>query len=76
MKLQYLGHSVFYVEADEMKAAIDPFLPEPIQNPAYDSNTLAHIFLTHGHGDQKFSHRNQNHASQTKILAPGDICEF
>lgn len=76
MKIQYPGHSAFYVEADEMKAVIDPFLPEPIENPAYDSNTLAHIFLARGHGDQKLCHRNQNHASQANILALGDIYEF
>jgi len=76
MKIQYLGHSAFYVEADEMKAVIDPFLPEATENPAYDSNTLPHIFLTHGRGDQKLFHRYQNHVSQANIMTPGDIFEF
>ncbi|ABR50696.1 beta-lactamase domain protein [Alkaliphilus metalliredigens QYMF] len=51
MKIQYLGHSAFYVEAGEMKALIDPFIPETLTHPIFSFADITHIFITHGHGD-------------------------
>ncbi|MCT4620683.1 MAG: metal-dependent hydrolase [Marinisporobacter sp.] len=53
MKIQFLGHSCFYVEEGTFKALIDPFItnnPQADGSPA-DFNDLTHIFVTHGHGD-------------------------
>ena len=51
MKIQYLGHSAFYVETSVMKALIDPFITEEIRQPNFREEEITHIFLTHGHGD-------------------------
>lgn len=53
MKIQFLGHSCFYMEEGNFKALIDPFLtnnPKCSATPS-DFNDLTHIFVTHGHGD-------------------------
>lgn len=53
MKLQYLGHSAFLIEASNFKAIIDPFLsgnPSATLKPSQITG-LTHIFVTHGHGD-------------------------
>ncbi|QEK11056.1 metal-dependent hydrolase [Crassaminicella thermophila] len=53
MKIQFLGHSCFYIEEGNFKALIDPFLTNNPQSSAKpsDFNDLTHIFVTHGHGD-------------------------
>lgn len=53
MRIEYLGHAAFYVESDQAKILIDPFL---IGSPSYDGyldrfNDVDYIFVTHGHGD-------------------------
>lgn len=52
-KLQYLGHSAFYLEGTGIRALIDPFLSG---NPAASEtaaarNELDYIFVSHAHGD-------------------------
>lgn len=76
MIIQYLGHSAFYVEAGMMKAMIDPFLSETIQQPAYHINDLTHIFLTHGHGDHMGDAVTMAQASGATIIANHEICLF
>ncbi len=52
-KLKYLGHSAYYLEGNNLKALIDPFLtgnPWDIANPR-DFTDINYIFVTHGHGD-------------------------
>lgn len=51
MKIQYLGHSAFYVETSTLKALIDPFISEEVKNPDFLEEEITHIFVTHGHGD-------------------------
>ena len=53
MQIKYLGHSTFYLESDNYKAIIDPFLTGNPQctSTITDFNELTHIFVTHGHGD-------------------------
>lgn len=53
MNIQFIGHSAFYFETDQVKAIIDPFIND---NPmtemkSKDIKSLTHIFVTHGHGD-------------------------
>lgn len=53
MEIKYLGHSTFYLESDEYRAIIDPFITGNPQCTATieDFDELTHIFVTHGHGD-------------------------
>ncbi|QXM07208.1 metal-dependent hydrolase [Crassaminicella indica] len=53
MKIQFLGHSCFYVEEGSFKALIDPFITNNPQAKVKhtDFNDISHIFVTHGHAD-------------------------
>ncbi len=52
MKIQFLGHSAFYLETEKFKALIDPFLQNGITKATVsDFEELDYIFVTHGHGD-------------------------
>lgn len=52
-KLQYLGHSAFYLEGTGIRALIDPFLSgNPVASEtAAARNELDYIFVSHAHGD-------------------------
>jgi L-ascorbate metabolism protein UlaG (beta-lactamase superfamily) len=52
-KLQFLGHSAFYLEGDGIKALIDPFLSgNPCASEGPDARPdLNYIFVSHAHGD-------------------------
>ncbi|MDR1481634.1 MAG: metal-dependent hydrolase [Synergistaceae bacterium] len=52
-RLQYLGHSAFYLEGSGIRALIDPFLsgnPSASEDPGVRSD-LNYIFVSHAHGD-------------------------
>ncbi|WP_129600878.1 metal-dependent hydrolase [Anaerophilus nitritogenes] len=53
MKIQFLGHSCFYVEENNFKALIDPFMTgnESCPLSPCDFSSITHIFVTHGHTD-------------------------
>ncbi|MBF8983648.1 metal-dependent hydrolase [Lutibacter sp. B2] len=53
MKIQFIGHSCFYIEDKHFKGIIDPFITGNPQATLTSThfNTLTHIFITHGHGD-------------------------
>lgn len=53
MKIKFIGHACFYLESENFKALIDPFISS---NPSTDENiqnykNLTHLFITHGHDD-------------------------
>ena len=53
MIIEYIGHSTFYIESEEHKLIIDPFLrgnPWTEKTPE-DYKDVKEIFVTHGHGD-------------------------
>ncbi len=52
-KLTYLGHSAFYIEGENIRALIDPFLSgNPTASEGPDARPeLDYIFVTHAHGD-------------------------
>jgi L-ascorbate metabolism protein UlaG (beta-lactamase superfamily) len=53
MKVQFLGHAAFYVEAGETRFLIDPFLtgnPQATAKPS-DFKHVDYVFVTHGHSD-------------------------
>lgn len=76
MRIQYLGHSAFYVEAGRLKAMIDPFLHEPVDAPEYARSQLTHIFLTHGHGDHLGDAVALAKESGATIVANHEICLY
>lgn len=53
MKLTFLGHAAFLLEAKGIKALIDPYISRNPQSPikADSLSGITHIFVTHGHGD-------------------------
>ena len=52
MKLTYLGHSAFCIEASQATILIDPFLSgNPKASAKPDAFNPEYIFLTHGHAD-------------------------
>jgi len=53
MFIKYLGHATFYIEGQDLKAIIDPFITGNPQSPITleDIKDLNYIFITHGHGD-------------------------
>lgn len=53
MKITYLGHSAFIIQANEFKGLIDPFINGNDLCPisTNDLTGITHIFVTHGHGD-------------------------
>ncbi|SMP60103.1 metal-dependent hydrolase [Anoxynatronum buryatiense] len=75
MKIQYLGHSAFYVEAGKLKAMIDPFIPGDVTK-AYDETQLTHLFLTHGHGDHLGDAVALAKASGATVIANYEICHY
>jgi len=53
MIVQFIGHAAFYVEHENFRALIDPFItgnPQAKAEPD-DFENISHIFVTHGHGD-------------------------
>ncbi len=52
-KLTYLGHSAFYIEGENIRALVDPFLSgNPMAPEGPDARKeLDYIFVTHAHGD-------------------------
>ncbi len=52
MKVSFLGHACVYVETDEHKIIIDPFLTgNPLARSKPEDIACDYIIVTHGHGD-------------------------
>ncbi|MFO1209300.1 MAG: metal-dependent hydrolase [Amaricoccus sp.] len=63
MKLSWLGHSGFRIEIEDQVILLDPWISNPLFDPARRAEALqgaTHVLLTHGHGD---------HASDTVAIA-------
>jgi L-ascorbate metabolism protein UlaG (beta-lactamase superfamily) len=75
MKIQFLGHSAFYVEAEGLKALIDPFLEEDVKQD-FKVEALNYIFLTHGHGDHLGSTVELAKKSGATVVANHEICLY
>lgn len=52
MKINFLGHASFLVEAGEYRLLFDPFLTDnPVASKKPEQIKATHIFVTHGHDD-------------------------
>ena len=52
MKVNYIGHSGFFIESGDAGVLIDPFISEnPIANANFDTSKVKNILVTHGHFD-------------------------
>lgn len=53
MLVRYLGHAAFYVEGEDVRILIDPFLSgnPRASHSARSFDRVDYIFVTHGHGD-------------------------
>lgn len=52
IKINYIGHSAFFIKSKNSGILIDPFLtgnPKAVCN--FKKEDITHIFVTHGHGD-------------------------
>lgn len=52
IKINYIGHSAFFIKSKNSGIIIDPFLtgnPNAVCN--FKKEDITHIFVTHGHGD-------------------------
>lgn len=76
MKLQYLGHSAFYLETTTMKALIDPFISDQVKNLDFVENDITHIFVTHGHGDHLGSTIEIAKKSGAIVISNHEICFY
>ncbi len=75
MRIQYLGHSAFFVEAGKLKALIDPFYDEDIKQE-FSLNDVNTIFLTHGHGDHIGHTKEIAEKTGATVIANHEICLY
>lgn len=77
MKLQFIGHSAFYIESKNAGILIDPFIS---QNPMakFDmANKVTDILVTHGHADHlgdAIPISKQTNATVTTIFELANYC--
>lgn len=76
MKLQYLGHSAFYLETSTLKALIDPFISEELQTLDFSEDEITHIFVTHGHGDHLGNTIELAKKSGATVISNYEICMY
>ena len=52
MRIEYIGHSAFALDADGRTVLIDPFISgNPLANFDWKNYNIKNILVTHGHGD-------------------------
>jgi L-ascorbate metabolism protein UlaG (beta-lactamase superfamily) len=54
MRLSWLGHSAFRIEIEDQIILLDPWIGNPLFEPARRQEALdgaTHVLLTHGRGD-------------------------
>lgn len=76
MKIQYLGHSAFYIETPKLKGLIDPFITDKLKSPAFTYADINYIFVTHGHGDHLGSAIEIANQSKATIVANHEMCYY
>lgn len=76
-KLTFLGHSAWYIEGNNVRMVIDPFLTDNPQARVKPSDlTVDYVLLTHGHGDHLgdgIEMAKQNHAT---VVAPYELAMY
>lgn len=78
VKVEFLGHSCFYVEEGNFKALIDPFISNnpQVANPKTDFDGLTHIFVTHGHGDHLGDAIHISNKTNATVITNHEIAHY
>ena len=77
MKVTFLGHAAFLVEAEGLKFLFDPFLtgnPAAVHRP--EEITANYIFVTHGHGDHLGDTVEIAKKTQATVIGVFELCNF
>ncbi len=75
MKIQYLGHSAFYLETSHVKALIDPFIQGDLVRD-FAEEDISHIFVTHGHDDHLGSTIDIGRKSGATVISNFEIALY
>lgn len=80
-KLQYLGHSAYYIEGEGIKALIDPFFASDEARAAAApykeaGSSITHIFVSHAHGDHVGDTESIAEATGASIFAVNELATY
>jgi L-ascorbate metabolism protein UlaG (beta-lactamase superfamily) len=76
-KIIFLGHAAFYIEGENGKIVIDPFLSgNPFTRKKPQDLEVDFILLTHGHGDHMGDAIDIARANNATIIAPFELANY
>ena len=77
MKLNYIGHSAFYIETNKTGILVDPFISgNPLAKVTFPMENVEYIFLTHAHGDHLGDSVNISKKYTAKIFAVHELANY
>ncbi|GAV23012.1 metal-dependent hydrolase [Carboxydothermus pertinax] len=77
MKITFLGHAGFFVEAEGLKFLFDPFLTgNPVAAKRPEEMTADYIFVSHGHGDHLGDTVPIAQKSDATVIGVFELCNF
>ena len=77
LKIEYIGHSAFYLEYKDYGILIDPFISQnPAANFDYREHKITHIFVTHGHSDHLGDAINISKNTNAQIITIFELANY
>jgi len=78
LKVTYLGHAAFQIEAAGLNALIDPFISYSPLAPkkVEDYTNVNYILVTHGHGDHLGDTVRLAKTNSATVIANAEICGY